>query len=61
MKNEPKSSPIPQTHTSYHNSGNVNKDYIGNSGRASNNNIYNNNGKPTTSKLETSDGKTIKK
>jgi len=42
MKNEIKSSSIVQTHTSYHNSGNVNKDYIGNSGRESNNNIYKN-------------------
>jgi hypothetical protein len=41
-KNEIKSSPIVQTHTSYHNSGNVNKDYIGNSGRQNNNNIYGN-------------------
>ena len=40
--NEIKSSSIVQTHTSYHNSGNVNKDYIGKSGRESNNNIYGN-------------------
>lgn len=39
---EQKSSSITQTHTSYHNSGNVNKDYLGVSGRESNNNIYGN-------------------
>ncbi len=52
-KNEAKSSKIPQTHTSYHNSGNVNFDVIGKSGRASTNNIYGNNGKaPTPTKVE---------
>ena len=58
MKNEPKVSSIPYSHTSYHNSGQTNFDVIGKSGRMSTNNIYDSD--KSSGRFERADGTTIK-
>ncbi len=59
MKNEPKTSSIPYSHTSYHSSGAVNTDFVGKSGRVNVNNVTNHDGKGTTASFERADGTTI--